>query len=78
MNIYLLSQSVNNNYDTFDSMIVVSDTPENAIKHSVEKHHDDDGWSSWVSAKYVKCVMIGVANPEYETTEVILASYNAG
>ncbi len=76
MNIYLLSQNVNYDYDTFDSMIVVSDTPENAISHSVEKHHNDDR-SYWAPAKDVKCVMVGVANPEYKTTEIILASFNA-
>lgn len=78
MNLYLLSQDVNDNYDTYDSMIVVSDTIENAVKHSVEKHHTYTTYKPWAAAEDIKCIMIGVANPEYETTEIILASFNAG
>lgn len=77
MNIYLLSQDVNNGYDTYDSMVVVSDTAENAIKMSVDEYHDED-WSTWAAAKDIKCTMIGVANTEYKITEIILASFNAG
>lgn len=82
MNLYLLSQTVNDGYDTYDSVVVAAETPENAIQiHPNETKFKDWTWEetgSWVDElNEVSCNLIGKA---VEGTEegVILASFRAG
>lgn len=80
MNLYLISQNVNNNYDTYDSAVVCATTPEDA-KHM----HPDEGleqWNGlanyeWVATEDVKVVWIGTAGDDIKRG-VIIASFNAG
>jgi len=47
MNIYLLSQDINNNYDTYDSVIVIAESEEEARKiHPSEysTHVENNEW----------------------------------
>ena len=88
MNLYLISQNVNNDYDTFDSAIVCADTEDDArMIHPKENDEYDpikswDGecgeiWDSWCAAKDVQVKIIGAAANNLKKG-VVLASYDAG
>ena len=79
MNLYLLEQVENNDYDTFDAMIVAAETKEKAktIHPSGKLGTWGDKYSSWASdPSYVTAIFIGTG--DHESGEVILASFNAG
>ena len=85
MNLYRLSQSVNNGYDTYDSCVVVAPDPMTASLISplygvdVSEHRRD--WSSdssWAEPKDVDIKLLGLADPSLEEYSVVISSYNAG
>lgn len=47
MNLYLLAQSDNNSYDTYDSCVVCSDTSHDAVRISPENYLWDDTKNCW-------------------------------
>lgn len=76
MNIYKISQTVNNSYDTYDSAIVIAKTKEDARQIS------PDGWGgtfpTWAympRAVQVECVGKALKG---SVTGIVLASYRAG
>jgi len=77
MNIYLIAQTENDRYDTFDSAIVAAETEQDA------KEITPDGgpwraWAAWCSSpELVTVELIGTAKEGTEAG-VIMASYNAG
>lgn len=84
MNLYLIKQAINNNYDSFDSAVVVADS-EDAAKLI----HPDGSCRSlrnsisytWVdSPDMVTATLVGTCNPDAGFTEgdVVIASFNAG
>lgn len=78
LNLYLISQTENNNYDTYDFAIVAAESEDAARRI----HPGFDGWSRqygrWASKpENVRVSRIGIANSEIEAG-VILASFNAG
>lgn len=83
MNIYLISQSKNTGYDTFDSAVVAAPDALEASTIHPSGSKREGLWSShwsmtWVSRPIdvnVKC--LGMANPGTEAG-VICASFNAG
>ena len=88
MNLYLISQSENNNYATFDSAVVAAETPELAqhinpssswggslMMQPADWENSFNNWCSSPSAVEVK--LIGVAE-EGTRRGVICASFNAG
>ena len=81
MNLYLLTQDVNTDWDTYDSVIVCAESEEEAVK--INPDGDIFGtvrrWGSgWVKdPSLVKCRKIGVADESIEKG-VVLASFNAG
>jgi hypothetical protein len=88
--LYLLSQKENNNYDTYDSLIVCSDSIENACKidpHDNIYPNSSEGcewggvsyWSDcWAdSPEKVTAVEIGVATDDLQLNTVVLGSFNA-
>jgi hypothetical protein len=93
MNLYLISQNINNDYDTYDSAVVAAftadearaihpaggKTPEFTIiyEDGCKEYHSDEEWGSWCGQDRVRVELIGVAAPGIESG-VILASYNAG
>lgn len=81
MNLYLLTQDVNVDWDTYDSVIVCAESEEEAVKIHPNGYFFDTGWrwrNEWVETpKYVKCRKIGVADKSIEKG-VVLASFNAG
>lgn len=79
--LYLLEQSVNNDYDTYDSCIVAAETEEEArhIRPYLSGDWNDDyPFTSWVKdPKDVTVKYIGKASKDIKKG-VILASFNAG
>lgn len=76
MNLYLISQNWNNNYDTYDSAVVAA--PNEKIARAT--HPNSAGTmiaGTWVEAKHVTVKLIGVAAEGIEQG-VICASFNAG
>jgi len=79
MNLYLLEQNQNNDYDTYDSCVVASEDMATAqlINPSYE------GWgefnSSWCThPRDVGVTYIGKASDDMEEGEIVIASFNAG
>lgn len=48
MNLYLLSQEFNRNYDTYDSMLIVANTEDEAKLYSIERFNH---WGAWVDVQ---------------------------
>lgn len=82
MNLYLLSQEENNDYDTYDSCVVCAKSKADAIKIGPDgkplEEELSGSWNVWALTKEgVKCELIGKANSK-QKRGVILASFNAG
>lgn len=81
MNLYLLSQSVNNDYDTFDSVVVCAESELEARKIHPYGHDITDPTipkcinGEWAELRDVHVTLIGVANPGVPKG-VVLASFN--
>lgn len=81
MNLYKLTQSVNNDYDTYDSAVVAAKTEEDAkFIHPSGRRFitKDDYFGDWVKkVEDIKAELIGKAVKGTEAG-VIVASFNAG
>jgi len=80
MNLYLIRQKVNNQYDTYDSAVVRANTAEEAVMIHPGGKRGWDGkggdFSSWADSNEVTAELIGVS---FELPPgVICASFNAG
>ena len=76
MNIYLISQDTNRNYDTFDAAVVTATSAEKARKmhpRGEGRHSRDD----WTQPDKVTVELLGKALKGTEES-VVLSSYNAG
>ena len=78
MNLYLISQETNTEYDTYDCAVVVAETEEAARKMN------PDPWgkvkvnlSNWTEPENVTVTFLGVANPSLLSGS-ICGSFNAG
>lgn len=80
MNIYLIEQDENTNYDTYDSAIVTAETEDQArLTHPTGKPNwdgKDENYSVWCGAEYVTVTLIGKS--DVKINGVLLASFNAG
>jgi hypothetical protein len=74
MKLYLISQEVNNEYDTFDSAIVAANSAEHARFIHPACYANK---STWCDPEDVKVVLVGTATLGTKAG-VILASFNAG
>lgn len=83
LKLWLISQTENGGYDTYDSAVVVAETAEQAR----DIHPDGSGknvaynrYGTWAhEAESVTVKLIGVANPfEVVNGQVVCASFNAG
>lgn len=74
-NLYLLTQTANGGYDTYDSAVVCADSEEEATRIEVGT---TGMYGSWVKPKDVEAELIGVASKSVKKGEVICASFNAG
>jgi hypothetical protein len=85
MKIYKISQSINNDYDTYDSAIVYAESEEDARGIHPDGTTDPNSWIpypelnyDWVDLpEHIKVEYIGEA-PHITEKSVILASFNAG
>lgn len=81
MKLYRISQSYNNDYDTFDSAIVSARNhiEARAIIPSFHGKAGDAGeYRMWAHPGHVKTEYIGMAKTGTPAGKVILASFNAG
>ena len=74
MKLYLTFQTDNNDYDTFDSLVVCANTEEEARKILPD---DDCKERYWTQTEDVKVEYLGEAK-KGSKKGVILASFNAG
>ncbi len=83
MNLYLLEQHENNDYDTFDSLVVAAESEEQARSIGPNPHYWTEldaecRFNSWASHKAaIKVTLIGVAK-DGTGAGLILSSFNAG
>jgi len=82
MNLYLISQDINNDWDTYDSAVVCANSKKEArMIHPAEYEKNWDGksgeYDSWCDAKDVKVIQIGIALKKLKRG-VVCASFNAG
>ncbi len=81
MKLWIISQTENNDYDTYDSAVVAAET-ENAARQINPDAMTEGNWGrpyrSWCSApELVTVELLGDAVPG-TAAGIILASYNAG
>lgn len=83
MKLWLISQTINTDYDTYDSAVVAAETEEEA-RRTYPSGSPDKGWPDklgmfpdWALPADVTAVEIGTAK-EGTKPGVIIASFNAG
>jgi len=83
MNIYLISQDENNDYDTYDSAVVIAKdehaarlTKPGGVRAGEVWNGTVDQYSSWTDAKNVTVKFIGVSLSH--EPGIVCASFNAG
>lgn len=85
MNLYLISQQANADYDTYDAAVVAAETEEEArhihpagypepVPEGGANRESDYG--TWTQARNVTVKLIGVSSENVKG--VVLASFNAG
>ena len=79
MNLYLISQTQNENYDTFDALIVCAENEEDARNITPDAdNYFSSKHSNWCdSPDEVTVEYLGIASSKI-TKEIILGSFNAG
>ena len=81
MYIYLISQTANTGYDTYDSAVVCAENADEARKIHPSKYYSLDNtedWSlDWSLPQYVKVKLLGTAEKTMERG-IVCASFNAG
>ena len=83
MKIYLLTQAEVNNYDTYDSMVVIAESAEKAqhmhpCGRTIEEQQEKYAPVWATSASNVIVTLIGDALENLQQETVVCASYNAG
>jgi hypothetical protein len=80
MNLYKISQTVNDSYDSYDSAVIAAETEEEARRiHPTGELQgvEWDKWHTWAKLDQIKVELIGTAAPGI-AKGVIVASFNAG
>ena len=80
MKLYKLYQTVNNNWDTYDSVVVAAmSIAEAKMIHpeNIEWNGEYQKWDSWCAVEDVKAEYLGTAKPGTKKG-VVLGSFNAG
>ena len=84
MNLYLIRQDMNRDYDTYDSAVVIANSEEEAKTIHPQGYRWKNGswnthWSSndWCHPEHVKVELIGTTTSG-DVGDVIIASFNAG
>lgn len=78
MNLYLISQCRNSDYDTYDSAVVAAKDEDSArmIHPDGRDLEKSKRYPAWCSPEHVEVELIGVSNEDHEC--VICSSFNAG
>ena len=74
MNLYCISQSENDGYDTYDSAIVCAENEADAKAIHPDEAED---YYSWTDINNISVKLIGTADPTIKKG-LVLASFNAG
>lgn len=78
MNLYLISQDVNDGWDTYDSAVVAAKSEQEARSIHPSGRESSPTWDqTWTSPTNVKVELIGKAVPGTKAG-VICSSFNAG
>ena len=78
MNLYLISQTVNQDYDTYDSAVVCAESELDARLIHPDGPGERFEWEyMWAPVDKVEVKFLGTADPSVEAG-VVLASFNAG
>ncbi len=81
MKLFILSQSINNEYDTYDSCVVcaIDEADAKTIRPDGNPclEEEEKDYDSWCGIGDVSCEYIGIAKAGLERG-VILSSFNAG
>jgi len=84
MKLFLVSQTENNRYDTYDSFIVAAKTEEKARMTYPNPDEIEGIWDgkapvygSWCDAEFVEVMEIGTTN-KYADGTILCSSFNAG
>lgn len=85
MKLWLISQKINNGYDTWDSAVVAAETIEEARKINPNGQYYDnaeDEWRyrGWAKPEDVAAVEIGIVAEGYiiPNDRIVCSSFNAG
>ncbi len=90
MKLYRIWQKVNNNYDTYDSAVVVAKSKTSARKIHPSGSVWDKKKNNWSSASYdtdecswaklsdIQCEYVGTAQRKLKEGSVVCSSFNAG
>lgn len=73
LKLWLITQDVNDDYDTYDSAVVVAESAEDA-----RMIVPGNRLMAWTYSDNVEVIELGTAIPGLEEGEVICASFNAG
>lgn len=80
--LYLLTQTVNQEYDTYDSCVVVAkdEISAKSIQPSGRPiaEYEQVGFYNWAPPSEVNSQFIGIAHSDLNDGDVICASFNAG
>ena len=74
--IYKLTQEVNLDYDTYDSIIVCAETPTEARDITIQEHNNKRQVPTWAAFDDIECEFIGIAGKDIKKG-IILESFNA-
>ncbi len=84
MNLYLISQTHNQGYDSFDSAVVCAESKKSARLTHPSTYSRYDNWDgetnlfgAWCDARFVTVQLLGKAEPGI-TKGVVCSSFNAG
>lgn len=81
MNLYLISQDENTGYDTYDSVVVVAETIEQAqVCDPSRGAYSSTAYLSgmWAHPSKIRVSFLGVCGAPYKAGDVVCASFNAG
>jgi hypothetical protein len=78
MNLYLVSQDLNDDYDTFDAVVVAADNEQDARKIHPSELEWDSYSNDWVHISDIDKLNVELLGTAAEGVEagVVLASYN--
>lgn len=79
LKLWLLTQDIETDYDTYDSCVVVASNEEEAKHITPDLSWERTRFHSWAhEPSQVKAKQIGIALDDQEAGSIILASFNAG